>query len=329
MKHFGDHKIQLNVDLLRPAKYQLASKHMRMRKGHFAVQMMPVQTRSGGILVANARGSEFRLRPDIGQVIATSPDVPLKPGDYVAVNNSFGVHITGFKCGPYASAYETRIYGTARWTGGPYPAEIPWHNCAIGICNTMKHQVYKMFEEAPMIVSRRKKSTEYESFIFVNSTNDKARIVVPHPEGLPAIFTEVPTSKTLRLTVSSNPLSHAVDIKCEVVSSECLAYVDMLDFKVPFKATGHRVLVELDELHDKTEGGIILPDSATFRHTWCTVLSVGDLVPDVKPGDRILVSAEGLERHTFMLESAELQSRALRLVHEQFILAYQEAEEAA
>ena len=52
-------------------------------------------------------------------------------------------------------------------------------------------------------------------------------------------------------------------------------------------------------------------------------------MPDVKPGDRILVSAEGLERHTFMLESAELQSRALRLVHEQFILAYQEAEEAA
>lgn len=63
------------------------------------------------------------------------------------------------------------------------------------------------------------------------------------------------------------------------------------------KPIGDKVIVEVLKAHDKTKGGIILPDTAKEKPQEGSVIAVGTgkvlpngkaVPPDVKPGDTIL-----------------------------------------
>jgi chaperonin GroES len=64
------------------------------------------------------------------------------------------------------------------------------------------------------------------------------------------------------------------------------------------KPLADRILIAPVKLPEKTEGGILLPESARndSAHLEGEVLAVGPKVKDVKPGDHVLYSAEaGIE----------------------------------
>jgi len=54
------------------------------------------------------------------------------------------------------------------------------------------------------------------------------------------------------------------------------------------KPKNDRVLISPDKTPDKTEAGIIIPESAKDRPNQATVLSVGPKVENIKEGERIL-----------------------------------------
>lgn len=86
---------------------------------------------------------------------------------------------------------------------------------------------------------------------------------------------------------------------------------------------GDRVVVEREESEEKTQGGIILPDTAKNKATRGVVVSIGDgkLLDDgtrakfqVKVGDRILFTSYGGEEF-------KVGDQELLLMHESDILA--------
>jgi len=86
---------------------------------------------------------------------------------------------------------------------------------------------------------------------------------------------------------------------------------------------GDRVVVEREEAEEKTQGGIILPDTAKNKATRGVVVSIGDgkLLDDgtrakfqVKVGDRILFTSYGGEEF-------KVGDQELLLMHESDILA--------
>ena len=332
MKEFGEKVIQLNSDLLRPANVSQAVKSMSARSGRIVVQMQPTPKRSGLILLPDTLNIDHRLRPDIAQVICADPELPIKPGDHVVVNHAHGAHIEGFKAGNYQSAYETRIYGVTKCTGTNIPVKLAWHSSILGICNTVKYPVYKVVQGEMIPICKRRSSKVYESFIYIPSIDVlecEMSIGSPLGDGNKA-KSILPTNKTLRVIVDANTFDATLDIRAEVVSSEYLESVDLLDGKPPFRATGARVLVELPELHDVTPGGLMMTERESFRNTWCDVLSVGGLVPpEVNPGMKVLVRAEGLQYDKcFRVKELNPDGRALRLVHFEFIDLFLNADEA-
>ena len=60
-----------------------------------------------------------------------------------------------------------------------------------------------------------------------------------------------------------------------------------------WRATGNNVIMRLEQAVDKV-GEIYLPDSATYRDDRGTVLSVGESVIDVKPGDTVCFAKRAL-----------------------------------
>ena len=52
------------------------------------------------------------------------------------------------------------------------------------------------------------------------------------------------------------------------------------------EATGRNVLIRRDAVV-RSEGGVLLPDDATYRTCMATVVSVGSSVREVKVGDRV------------------------------------------
>lgn len=60
-----------------------------------------------------------------------------------------------------------------------------------------------------------------------------------------------------------------------------------------YRVLGERVLIKPDETMNKTTGGIYLPDESRPIPTEGVVISAGDLVSDIEPGDRVLFSKYG------------------------------------
>ena len=58
--------------------------------------------------------------------------------------------------------------------------------------------------------------------------------------------------------------------------------------KVKYRPLNNSVLVKVDEVVEKTSGGIYLPDQAKEDKTEGTIISIGDKVESVKVGDHIL-----------------------------------------
>lgn len=55
------------------------------------------------------------------------------------------------------------------------------------------------------------------------------------------------------------------------------------------KPIGDKLVVQLDEIEEKTAGGIIIPDEAKDKTTaFGTVLAVGSKVEQIKEGDRVV-----------------------------------------
>lgn len=75
---------------------------------------------------------------------------------------------------------------------------------------------------------------------------------------------------------------------------------------IPFQPVEYKVLIRLDQLEQKTAGGIIIPDERRDRdqmaQTEATLVAVGGNAfedwgePKPKPGDRILVAKYAGER---------------------------------
>jgi co-chaperonin GroES (HSP10) len=85
--------------------------------------------------------------------------------------------------------------------------------------------------------------------------------------------------------------------------------------------------VELDDLRDKSAGGIILPDSMTSRDSKATVIEAGYMVgmnnsgqyreDRISRGDRVIVMANALH-HLFIPELDGVKS--IKIVHEDGIV---------
>jgi co-chaperonin GroES (HSP10) len=59
------------------------------------------------------------------------------------------------------------------------------------------------------------------------------------------------------------------------------------------EATGRNVLIRRDPVV-RSESGLLLPDSATYRSCMATVVSVGSQVREVRAGDRVHYNPMGL-----------------------------------
>lgn len=56
------------------------------------------------------------------------------------------------------------------------------------------------------------------------------------------------------------------------------------------KPIGKRILVEPIKLQERVDGGIVLPANTALDQQEGTVIAVGSLVTDVKPGDRVILA---------------------------------------
>jgi chaperonin GroES len=93
--------------------------------------------------------------------------------------------------------------------------------------------------------------------------------------------------------------------------------------KIRLQPLGDRVVVEREELEERTAGGIVLPDSAKNKPARGTVVSIGDgrLLDDgtrsklqVKVGDRVLFTS-------YAGEQFEVDGQEVLLMREDDILA--------
>ena len=93
--------------------------------------------------------------------------------------------------------------------------------------------------------------------------------------------------------------------------------------KVTLQPLGDKVVVERDEMEEKTAGGIYIPDAAKDKPSRGTVIAVGDgrLLDDgkrgklqVKIGDKVLFTS-------YAPETIKLNDQELLLMREEDILA--------
>lgn len=179
--------------------WESASRFVRAFPNCTVVEMHPVPESSGGVLIADGPGAEWRLRPDVGVVISAGDGVPLLPGETVAVRHDHGKRVENFRSGSYQARGEVRLYGCAAMSG-------------------------------------------------------RKAVRVPYWRSI-------------------------------------VALVDY-DNEQTLKATGKNVVIDRGDIVERTEGGIILPESATYRPTIGTIVSVGaDVPPDFRPGMRVMYMA--------------------------------------
>jgi len=80
------------------------------------------------------------------------------------------------------------------------------------------------------------------------------------------------------------------------------------------KPKNDRLLISPDVLPDKTESGIIIPESAKDRPNQATVLAVGPKVEDIKEGERILFGK-------YAGSTFKLDDESYLLIREQDVIA--------
>jgi co-chaperonin GroES (HSP10) len=111
---------------------EFASQFLSPKPGVVVVEQWPEPGESaGGVLIAGTEGSQWRLSPDAGTVLAAGPDVPLMPGDTVFFDHEHGKRISGFVAGDYETEREVRIFGRAAKTNGD-TVIIPWEESILG-----------------------------------------------------------------------------------------------------------------------------------------------------------------------------------------------------
>lgn len=70
-----------------------------------------------------------------------------------------------------------------------------------------------------------------------------------------------------------------------------LALIDY-DNEQPLRATGKQVIIDRGDIIEKTDGGVILPSSATYRETVGTIVSTGaDVPPEYRVGSKVIYTA--------------------------------------
>lgn len=77
-----------------------------------------------------------------------------------------------------------------------------------------------------------------------------------------------------------------------------------------FRPLGDRILVKPDPAEEKTESGLIIPDSAKDKPVRGTVVAVGPAAPSVKEGSKVLYGEHAgteilLDKESFLVMREE------------------------
>lgn len=322
------HTLRLVSPWLEEFDYKLADSLLLPEPGVVVAQHMPVPASWGGIHVVST--VDTKVEDDVCQVLSAGTGTGLVPGQYILTKWNSGKKVTGFHSGPYKATTPVRFLGRAiDHKELRRSVKTPIHESVYGTINVHQYPLIKLQDGEAVPQCKRISSDTYESYICLPAQSSPAEVKLE----VPSICTQfshtvaLATGKSYRIRVRTNSIARHLDITCEEVGDDTKEILNVIDRKLPIRPTGRWILVELDDLRDKSAGGIILPDSCTSRDSKATVIEAGYMVgmnrsgqyreDRIGRGDRVIVMSNALH-HLFIPELDGVKS--IKLVHEDAIV---------
>jgi co-chaperonin GroES (HSP10) len=289
--------IRLVSPWLESFDYESASRQIACEPGVVVVQMMPTPATWGGIQVCATTDSHIGC--DIAQVLASDPRTGYKPGDYVVTNWDEGKKIAGFQAGSYRAKTNVVILGRSATSHGSVQTSIT--QSIFGTVNVKQYQLYLVPSGEFIPKCKTISADTYESYF---RALEACSFKVQSYDGDFYSDIQIPEAGAYRMRVETNGIAKSLNVILELVGNVSRETLPVVERELPIKAGGRNLIVELDDLRDRSEGGILFLHEDHSRSSVATVLSVG---PDVglnrtgqyrqdivQPGDRVIVMATGL-----------------------------------
>lgn len=312
--------IRINSLVLTHHDWKTASANIRAVDNVVVVEMMPMRKSANGVLIASI--DDDYSRDDIGMVMAACPSTGLNPGTYVAVRHKTGISYENFSAGAYKARNEVRIFGRTQTTGSN-AYRVEKFSMPSYIHGRIKVEMFDIEFITPgqeLPIHKRLSMDTYESYVRVSREvspkTDQFLIADPFGKGRNSIT--LSPGFAYRVVVRSIGAS-IFNTVVEKLGDDSMEIAHLTDRELPLIAYGKKMVVELDELHDQSAGGIFLTDNEAFRSTKATVIQVGAHCDrdGAKVGDRVVCAPGSLGQN---LEMTGINNKCLRLVPEECIL---------
>lgn len=314
--------IVIHTQVLSEPDYETASANIRCQRNVVVVEMMPIPRRVGGILLGGV-GDRSR-RDDVGMVVACDPDCGYYPGQYVVCVYGTGQRMKNFWAGTYRAKCEVRIFGRTQMDSSDeyrirkFPLE---QNMPASI-NVNMFDIDLIQPGVMLPIHKRINDNTYESYVRVEGSKEfKFKITDFSKRNVNTITLK--GGRAYRVTVGSIG-ANIFDVVVDDIGEWTKTIARAVDRTCPILPIATECLVELDELHDKSVGGIYLPDEHSSRDTKLTVIKVGSRCQGVNVGDRAIMLSSASGRS--LVHMGVSNNKNLRLIPYDSILTFLDSE---